>query len=116
MVSGVPKDPCDCRFGTTLRANHRHSPAVAHVLYLSLILAPGSLEEAPSSASGTWREVVRCGRGIYEHSTRSFRPNPRWLMRAFVHLLHTGSRPLSTAPVSNRRCRKWRFVSTGAQR
>src|SRR5260370_15502406 len=35
-------------------------------------------------------ERVSCGRrGVYDLSARPFRPNPRWLARAFAHLVRT---------------------------
>jgi hypothetical protein len=54
------------------------------VLYLSLIWAPATW----NTPFNTSREYVVAGERN-EHSARPIRTNPRWLVRAFVHLLRT---------------------------
>src|SRR5438128_1469418 len=51
-------------------------------------LAPALWGTPQNPQFGTRREYVVAG-GCNEHSTRPFRPNARWLIRAFAHLLRT---------------------------
>src|SRR6266566_2220795 len=79
----------------------------ARMLYLSLIrlqlhVARLSIPNSARGQSTLWPGDV------HEHSTRPFRTNARWLARALCAPPAHGSWPLRTAPVFDRRCRKWR--------
>jgi hypothetical protein len=57
-----------------------------------------------------WPEV------LHASSSRPFRRDPRWLAPVFAHHVYNGSQPPRTAPVSERRCRSARPITTRAQR
>ena len=85
------------------------------VLYLSLIWLPpwNAPQSPPIRACGesmVWPEV------LHESSSRPFRRDARRLTPVFAHHVYNGSQPPRTAPVSKRRCRSTRPITTRAQR
>ena len=85
------------------------------VLYLSLIWLPpwNAPQKSPIPVCGegmVWPEV------LHESSSRPLRRDARRLTPGFAHHVYNGSQPPRIAPVSERRCRSARPITTRAQR
>ena len=82
------------------------------VLYLSLIWLPPRMHPQLGRVERVWLwpEV------LHESSSRPFRRDARRLTPVFAHHVYNGSQPPRIAPVSERRCRSARPITTRAQR
>jgi len=89
----------------------REPPFPRVVFVFDLVLTP---PDAPQSPLNEACKAYGVTGASYDRSTRQFRPNARWLTRAFAHLVR--KRLAGTAPVSERRCKSAGRYPARAQR